>query len=239
MKFPKDTILFPEGGGQPNDRGTIVLKSDSGEKRLQVLNVTRKGPEAIHFVENAGNDENLLKVGDEVVQLVDWERRHDHMQQHSGQHLISALFEQQYNYNTKAWWLGAESSYIEIDGKNITDGEMKNIESICNLRISQALPVNVQVYETADCAGEEVTRASRGLPIDLSGPVRLINIEGVDSNMCCGTHVSNLAQLQVIKLMNIEKTKAKTLVHFLVGNRVLKKLESTFQRELQFTSLLK
>lgn len=173
------------------------------------------------------------------MQLVDWERRHDHMQQHSGQHLISALFEQEFNYNTKAWWLGGESSYIEIDGKNITDNEMKRIEKMCNERVSQAVPVNVRVYETADCAGEEVSRASRGLPIDLSGPIRVIDIEGIDSNMCCGTHVTNLAQLQMIKLLNIEKTKAKTLVHFLVGNRVIKKLESSFQRELQFNSLLK
>ena len=203
------------------------------------MNVIRKGPEAIHFIETAGNEVPLMKVGDEVVQIVDWERRHDHMQQHSGQHLISALFEQEYNYNTKAWWLGVESSYIEIDGKNITDDEMKKVEIKCNAFIAKAVPVNVQVFETADCAGDEVTRASRGLPIDLSGPVRVINIEGIDSNMCCGTHVTNLAQLQMIKLMNIEKTKNKTLVHFLVGNRVVKKLESSFQRELQFNLLLK
>lgn len=214
------------------------MKSGAGEKKLEVLNVIRKGPEAIHFLESAGDDVPL-KVGDEVVQLVDWERRHDHMQQHSGQHLISALFEQEFNYNTKAWWLGAESSYIEIDGKNITDDEMRRIEQMCNARIAQAVPVNVQIYDTADCAGDEVSRASRGLPVDLSGPVRVINIEGIDSNMCCGTHVTNLAQLQVIKLMNIEKTKGKTLVHFLVGNRVIKKLESSFQRELQFNLLLK
>ena len=180
-----------------------------------------------------------LKVGDEVLQVVNWERRHDHMQQHSGQHLISALFEKDFNYNTKAWWLGAESSYIDIDGKDITEAEMKIVERKANELIAQALPVKVEMFDTPDCAGDEVTRASRGLPIDLSGPIRVINIEGVDSNMCCGTHVSNLAQLQMIKLMNIEKAKNKILVHFLVGNRVLKKLETSFQRELQLNLLLK
>jgi misacylated tRNA(Ala) deacylase len=201
-----------------------------------VQNVVRKGPEAIHSIAEL---DAPLKVGDEVLQVVNWERRHDHMQQHSGQHLISALFEKEYNYNTKAWWLGAESSYIEIDGKTITDEEMRAVEVLCNSYISQAKPVNVRIYETPECAGDEVTRASKGLPLDLSGPIRVINIEDVDSNMCCGTHVTNLAQLQMIKLMNIEKTKNKTLLHFLVGNRVLKKLESTFQRELQFNLLLK
>lgn len=230
-------MLFPEGGGQPTDHGKIYLKSGGEEKSLEIVNVIRKGADAIHFIE--ANSEVSLKVGDEVVQVINWERRHDHMQQHSGQHLISALFEKEFKYNTKAWWLGGESSYIEIDGKNITEEEMKKVETMSNEFIAQALPVNVKIYESAECAGEEVSRASKGLPLDLSGPIRVINIEGVDSNMCCGTHVSNLAQLQMIKLMNIEKTKNKTLVHFLVGNRVLKKLESSFQRELQFNLLLK
>lgn len=237
--FQKDTILFPEGGGQPTDKGSLIFKSESGkEEKFQVVNVVRKGPDAIHSVE-ASLEEVSLKVGDEVVQIVDWQRRHDHMQQHSGQHLISALFEKEFNYNTKAWWLGAESSYIEIDSKEIKEEDMKKIELMANANIAQALPVTVNIYETADNAGDEVTRASRGLPVDLSGPIRVINIEGVDSNMCCGTHVTNLSQLQVIKLMNIEKTKGKTFVHFLVGNRVIKKLESAFQRELELNLLLK
>lgn len=180
-----------------------------------------------------------LKVGDEVLQVVDWARRSDHMKQHSGQHLISALFEREFIYNTRAWWLGSESSYIDIDAKNITEEEMMKVEKMANEYIAQALPVNVQIYDSAECAGDEVTRASKGLPVDLSGPVRVINIEGIDSNMCCGTHVSNLSQLQMIKLMNIERTKGKTFVHFLVGNRVMTKLESSFQRELQFNLLLK
>lgn len=214
------------------------MRSGDEEKKLEVFSVIRKGPEAIHAIESAG-DEVPLSVGDEVVQTVNWERRHDHMQQHSGQHLISALFEQEYNYNTKAWWLGAESSYIEIEAKSITDEEMKRIEKLSNSYIAQAVPVNVQIFDSPESAGDEVSRASRGLPLDLSGPIRVINIEGVDSNMCCGTHVTNLAQLQVIKLMNIEKTKLKTFVHFLVGNRVIKKLETSFQRELQFNLLFK
>jgi misacylated tRNA(Ala) deacylase len=180
-----------------------------------------------------------LKIGDEVKQVVDWNRRHDHMQQHSGQHLISALFEKHFYYNTKCWWLGSELSYIELDAKNLIEDEMRKIEKICNELIAKAIPVNIQMFESPEAAGDEVTRASKGLPIDLSGPIRVINIEGVDSNMCCGTHVTNLAQLQVIKLMNIEKTKGKTLVHFLVGDRVIKKLEVSFQRELQFNLLLK
>lgn len=234
----KDTILFPEGGGQPSDYGKIVLRRSSSSEEFKIVNVVRKGADAIHTLEAGDNN---LEVGDEVVQTLDWDRRHDHMQQHSGQHLISALFEKQFNYNTKAWWLGAESSYINIDAADIKQEEIKRIETLANFYIAQALPVNVKIYDSADSAGEEVSRASKGLPVDLSGPIRVVNIEGIDSNMCCGTHVTNLAQLQVIKLMNIEKMKGKgtVLLHFLVGNRVIKKLDMCFQRELQFNLLLK
>ena len=116
---------------------------------------------------------------------------------------------------------------------------MKFIEQLCNDLISKAVPVNILTFEKPESASEDVTRASRGLPIDLAGPIRVINIEGVDSNMCCGTHVTNLAQLQVISCMNIERSKGKIFVNFLVGNRVINKLRSSFQRELQLNLLLK
>lgn len=137
-----------------------------------------------------------------------------------------------------AWWLGADSSYIELE-KNIEDADMKKIEKLCNDYIAKATPVNVKIYDTCEEAGSDVTRASRGLPEDLVGPLRVVQIGDIDKNMCCGTHVTNLAQLQVIKLMNIEKTKGKTLLHFLVGNRVILKLKTCFKRELQFNTLLK
>lgn len=116
---------------------------------------------------------------------------------------------------------------------------MKKIENLCNEYISQAMPLNVQIYETCEDAGSEVTRASKGLPEDLAGPLRVVQIGDIDKNMCCGTHVTNLAQLQVIKLMNIEKAKSKIILHFLVGNRVINKLENCFKRELQYNTLLK
>lgn len=205
---------------------------------FSLLQYVYLGPDAIHFIDTVEGGPTL-KVGDKVKQLVDWKRRHDNMQQHSGQHLISALFDREFNYITRAWWLGTDVSYIEVDAKNITDAEVKKIEILANEYIAQALPVTVKIFDSVDGAGDEVTRAAKDLPVDLSGPVRVINIEGVDSNMCCGTHVLNLAQLQMIKMLNIEKTKGKTFVNFLVGNRVIKKLESSFQRELQLNLLLK
>ncbi|KAL7011821.1 hypothetical protein ACKWTF_014474 [Chironomus riparius] len=230
-----DTVFFPEGGGQPNDEGLFTKSTDQQE--FKVKNVIRRGPKAIHILSDDNDPLANLKVNDEVAQKINWERRYDHMQQHSAQHLITALFERECNYNTKAWWLGTDSSYIELDG-DIKTPEMQKIEKLCNDYISQAIPVNLAIFEKPEDAGDEVTRASRGLPVDLSGPIRVIKIEGIDSNMCCGTHVKNLAQLQVIKLMSIEKGKGKVLVHFLAGNRVIKKLDDAYHREMDLNVLL-
>lgn len=228
----EDTILFPEGGGQNTDHGLIV----KGDTKLEVKNIFRREREAVHEI---NMDQIPLKVGDEVVQIVDWDRRHDHMQQHSGQHLISAIFEQEYKYNTKSWWLGDQMSYIELDANDLMEEEIAKVEKICNENISKAVPVQVEVYEQNDPnMSETVTRASKGLPKDWTGPIRVINIKGVDANMCCGTHVSNLAQLQMVKLLNVEKRKGKIFLNFLVGNRVLKKLDECYNRELSFNQLL-
>lgn len=163
------------------------------------------------------------------------------MQQHSGQHLITAIFERDFGYDTKCWWLGTETSFIELDAKNLTQDDLNSVEKTVNQLIADAAGVSVKVYEKDDPAlsSGDVTRATRGLPEDHVGSIRVVTIEGVESNMCCGTHVNNLSQLQCIKILNIEKSKGKLLLHFLVGNRVLKKLQACFNRELEFTTVLK
>lgn len=84
-------------------------------------------------------------------------------------------------------------------------------------------------------------RSVRGLPEDHKGDIRVINIEGIDENMCCGTHVTNLSQLQVVKLLHWEKSKRKNqiLLYFLVGNRVLQRLSACLEREQKLTTILK
>ncbi|XP_030631182.1 alanyl-tRNA editing protein Aarsd1 [Chanos chanos] len=220
----KDTILFPEGGGQPDDRGTIG--------GVPVLRVTRQGPEAIHFVSSA------LEEGQEVQLKVDWERRFDHMQQHSGQHLITALADSMFGYKTTSWELGRQRCSIELDTATVKPGEMEALEAAVNEKIRAHVPVTVQLLSLDDPTVEKVR--SRGLPDDHAGPVRIIDIEGVDANMCCGTHVSNLSHLQVIKILGTEKGKKnKTNLIFLAGNRVLKYAERSYNTEKALVSLLK
>ncbi|XP_011565136.3 alanine--glyoxylate aminotransferase 2, mitochondrial [Plutella xylostella] len=220
----ENTILFPAGGGQPHDTGYL-----NDEPVLQVL---RKGSEALHFVKVP------LEVGSVVSQTINWERRFDHMQQHSGQHLLSAILENEYNLPTTSWWLGADESFVELDSVKVADDVVQRVEDRCNDLIRQALPVTVKFCKADDPDLNEAH--TRGLPKDCTEILRVINIKGVDENMCCGTHVSNLSQLQVIKLLGAEPgKKGKTNLRFLVGNRVTKTLQTMLEREKALTGLLK
>lgn len=132
---------------QPCDHGWINEKA--------VLDVQRKGAEAYHFVES----EVPFVVGESVTSKIDWNRRHDHMQQHSGQHLISALFERDYGINTLSWSLGVDVSYIELSPNVVVSQEqVDTIERRCNELIAAATPVITQILgqESSDEMSEEV-----------------------------------------------------------------------------------
>lgn len=218
-----DTILFPEGGGQPWDFGTIDGK--------EVIQVTRRGAEAIHFLKSS------FEPGQTVSVLLDWNRRLDHMQQHSGQHLITAVIAAEFGYATSSWWLGEEVSYLELDTPSISTEQVENAEKLVNQYIREARPVEVNVYEASD---PELKKArTRGLPEDHVGQVRVVTIQGLENNMCCGTHVTNLSQLQMIKFMTVEKgKKGKIKLNFLAGNRVIGKMNELLLREAALSNLL-
>ncbi|XP_075033524.1 alanyl-tRNA editing protein Aarsd1-B-like isoform X1 [Mixophyes fleayi] len=220
----KDTVLFPEGGGQPDDRGFI------GE--IPVHRVTRQGADAVHFVSSP------LEPGAQMLVKTDWNRRFDHMQQHSGQHLVTAIADSLYGFKTTSWELGRQRSSIELDTPTMTSEQVETVEQLVNQKIRQRVPVTVRVITAYEPEFDHVR--SRGLPDDHVGPVRIIDIEGVDANMCCGTHVANLSDLQVIKLLGTEKGKKnKTNLIFIAGERVLKYAARSYSVEKSLTSLLK
>ncbi|KPJ10137.1 Alanyl-tRNA editing protein Aarsd1 [Papilio machaon] len=172
----ENTILFPAGGGQPHDIGWL--------DNIEVLQVLHKGDEALHFTKEP------LAIGTTVTQKIQWERRFDHMQQHSGQHLLSAILEKEYTLPTTSWWLGAEESYVEVDASSVSENVIRNVENRCNDLIRDAVPVNVKFCKANDPDLNEAH--TRGLPKDCMDTIRIICIGDIDENMCCGTHVTNL-----------------------------------------------
>nr|XP_023016616.1 alanyl-tRNA editing protein Aarsd1 isoform X2 [Leptinotarsa decemlineata] len=139
----EDTILFPEGGGQPCDYGFL--------NNIPVRQVIRREDKAIHFIDKP------LDIGATVKQTINWDRRFDHMQQHSGQHLLSAVLEKDLKITTVSWWLGEEVSYVELDIQQLSGNDIKRTEDVCNEYIREGRNVAVSIY-SKDTPEEELAK---------------------------------------------------------------------------------
>lgn len=159
------------------------------------------------------------------------------MQQHTGQHLLSAVAEQApFLCKTVSWSLGAGTCHVELNTGSLQAAAMQMLETRVNNLIQQALPVTTVVHASKDAPALSSAH-TRGLPADHAGPVRVVRI-GEDENMCCGTHLSCLSQLQAIKLLNTESKRGNTLLNFICGGRVLHALQSANSTDTQLTTLL-
>ena len=173
---------------KPYDLGTL--------DDIKVTNVRRDGDQAILFIphdmKSDASQTVPFEVGHRPHQKIDWQRRFDHMQQHSGQHLISAVAFKQFNLSTTSWSLGSDSSFIEMDAKEIPEKTVITLEELVNEKIRQQIPVSVSYRDPSELTD---VRFHIGVPEDQrGGPVRVIEIgEGIDKNSCCGTHVANVA----------------------------------------------
>jgi misacylated tRNA(Ala) deacylase len=216
-----NTILFPEGGGQPSDKGYIV--DSSGSKHF-VDFIKRDKLRAIHLVDEP------LNPGDEVKLEVDWKRRLDHMQQHTGQHLLSAILDK-YEIPTLSWSMGDLINYIEIP-RALSDEEVENISEEINDRISEAIDISVEIPE------KNLVKQDK-LPDDYDvekGVLRVIKIGELDQNPCCGTHLQSTAQILSIALLHQTSVRGtNSRLHFLAGDRV-RQYAVNAQRILKQTS---
>ncbi|KAF6835626.1 alanyl-trna synthetase domain-containing protein [Colletotrichum musicola] len=214
-----DSVLFPEGltrlmnagGGQPSDHGTITLLSGSSETPIPIEFVERVG---LHCVYHSPQP---LFPGDKVRQEVDFERRWDHMQQHTGQHLLSAVMDTYDNLNTLGWGMGKSGAmnYIDLPRKP-TDSELRAIQARCNEIIRSSLPITVETPDDAKV---------HKMPQDYDqskGVVRVIRIGDIDRNTCCGTHLSQTSHISLILLHHGESVHGKNYrLYFSVGDRAI------------------
>ncbi|KAI7906143.1 Threonyl/alanyl tRNA synthetase [Cokeromyces recurvatus] len=230
-----DTVLFPEGGGQPSDTGYI--------DNVKVHNVQRQKLAHVHYTKEP------ITQGADVEVKLDWERRWDHVQQHSGQHLLSAVLERSpFFIETISWNLGERRSYIELPtaaGKNkgpemiIQQELLQKVEIKVNELILQNRPVITHSQQA-----DELEEHPDSLPDDYpsetgKGYIRTIEIKDLDKNPCCGTHVAELSQLQCFKILHTEKVRGgNTRVFFLFGQRVLDSFQTMYTISRQLTSLL-
>jgi alanyl-tRNA synthetase len=216
-----DTILYPEGGGQPADHGTI--------DGIQVVDV-RKVDGVIRHCLAAETEPGPVRM------TVDWRRRFDHMQQHTGQHLLTAVALRSFGWPTTAFHLGPIVSDIELDVPSLPDGELRRLEDAVAQEILNARSVTVRYAELDDM--ETLGVRSRLLPDGLSGEIRLIEIDGLDLNTCGGTHLQSTAEIGSLALLGSETMRGGTRLHWIAGDRVRRRLAEHEARNRRLRNLL-
>jgi Ser-tRNA(Ala) deacylase AlaX len=216
-----DTLFYPEGGGQPADHGHL------GD--AEVLDVQKRGEEIRHFLSH--------QVAEGSVRLeLHWPRRWDHMQQHTGQHVLTAVALRDFHWRTTAFHLGVEWSDIELDAPNLDRADLDRLEEAVAKEIRAARPVSYRTAEVGDF--ERLDVRSRLLPEGFEGTVRLVDIEGLDLNTCGGTHCRSTAEIGLLCLLGTEPMRGGTRVFFVAGDRVRRRMAAHEDRNLQLRSLL-
>ena len=209
------TAFYPTSGGQPFDLGTIG--------GVAVVDVADDDDDVVHRLAAPIS----AAPGGEIPGVVDWARRFDHMQQHTGQHLLSAIFEERLGLKTVSFHLGAESSTIDLEGKLDAAGAVE-VEMRANQVVAEDRPVLV-TFE--DAAGVEGLRK----PSERAGTLRIIAIDKLDRSACGGTHVGRTAEIGPILLRKLEKVRQTVRVEFLCGDRAIRRARADFEL-LQKTS---
>jgi Ser-tRNA(Ala) deacylase AlaX len=216
-----DTILFPEGGGQPADHGFLG--------QAAVLDVQKRDGEVRHYLTAPA------APGPATLRL-DWARRFDHMQQHTGQHLFTAVAQDRYGWTTTAFHLGEEVSDIELDTPAINPEQLLHLEAEVAAEIRRGRPVTCRRVAPEDLPGLPVR--SRGLPEGFTGDVRLVEIQGVDLNTCGGTHLGSTAELECLCLLGTESLRGGTRLFFAAGGRVRRRMAAHEHRNAALRALL-
>jgi len=196
------TAFYPTGGGQPNDLGTL-----GGRAVLDVID--REDAGIVHVTDGP------LQPGALVKGMVDWPRRLDHMQQHSGQHMLSAAFESICHARTESFHLGTASSTIDLN-RVLSPSEIAAAEDEANRIVWQDREVKLQFATAGEGAATALRKESAR-----EGTLRLIEVADFDRSACGGTHVARTGVIGIIAITASEKFKGGTRVEFLCGKRAL------------------
>ena len=212
------TAFYPEGGGQPADHGTL------GEAR--VLDVHEKDDVVTHLCDRA------LSVGAEVGGRIDWARRFDHMQQHSGEHIISGLLCSTFHCDNVGFHMGADVVTIDYNAP-ITWEQALEVERRANAYIWADHPIRIW-YPSPEELAALPYRSKKAL----TGPVRITEFPGADMCACCGTHVDSSGQVGMVKLLSCQKFRDGVRLELLCGQRALDCLAAGWEQARQIGQAL-
>lgn len=231
------TAFYPTGGGQPHDTGVLIATARSGavlEVPVDRVEEDEAG-EVWHYVRKP------LMHGTEVVGRVDAERRLDHAQQHTGQHLLSAVFLSELGARTVSFHLGSDSVTIDLalpeGAAKLTDEDLARVEVATNLEVA-ADRVMTPRWVSADEARAMLERGElRKLP-EREGPMRIVTMEGIEHNACGGTHVASTGAIGGVLVRKLEKVKQGQRVEFVCGLRAVRAARRDYELLRQVGALL-
>lgn len=201
-----ETAFYPTGGGQPCDYGSL--------NGIPVLNVEIMDGEIRHYLA-----EPLDSHAIEVEGNINWKRRFDHMQQHTGQHILSAAFAELFQMQTVSFHLGKETATIDLDTIEVTAEQLKEVEELANQIILENRAIEIKWVTEDELAQYKLRKAT-----SIQEDIRLVIIPDFDYNACGGTHPSSTGQVGSIKILQTEKQKRHVRLEFVCGKRVLTQL---------------
>src|SRR5579862_2561030 len=201
------TAFYPTSGGQPFDLGTL------GGVAVR---------EVVDEEDRIGHIMDAPLAAAEVAGVIDWDRRYDHMQQHTGQHLLSAVLEELFKIRTVSFHLGTEVSTIDADAPSLTPEQLERAEERCAEVVAEARPVQI-TFEDASAA-LELRKAS-----ERTGTLRIVTIDKLDRSACGGTHVRTAAEIGMVLTGKSEKIRGITRLEFVCGKRALHRARADYR----------
>jgi alanyl-tRNA synthetase len=219
-----NSAFYPTSGGQPHDLGILRATSRNGA----VLEVPIESVEEDESGQVWHYTRKPLQAGTAVEGELDWPRRLDHMQQHSGQHLLSAVFAHELSAPTVSFHLGESSATIDLATPPVAHHTVQRIEKLANELIAEDRPVTIRSVERAEAQALLAAGKLRKLP-EREGAIRLIEIADYDLNACGGTHVRSTGQIGGLLLRSVERVSRGFRVEFVCGLRAVQTARHDFE----------
>lgn len=202
------TCFYPLGGGQPGDRGVLILSAgETDEEYIKVLDTRWKENKIWHQVNET------IAPGTKVHGIIDFERRFDLMQQHSGEHIISGIVNRHFGYQNVGFHISEKEMTFDFNGM-LNDEDILKLEIESNDAILKNIPIKVQIF-----THEEQKNLSYRSKLDLKEDVRIVTIDGYDQCACAGTHLRMTSEIGLIKIIRKEKYKTGVRLTVLCGHR--------------------
>ena len=203
------TAFYPTSGGQPHDLGSLA--------GARITDVIDEGERIAHVVESP-----VASDGGAVHGTVDWERRFDHMQQHTGQHLLSAVLEELYGFHTVSVHFGGDYSSLDLDVESVSAHRVVEAEARANALVAENRAVTTSFEDASQASG---LRKESGR----TGTLRIVSIAGLDRSACGGTHVRATGEIGAILIRKVERVRKSARLEFVCGSRAVRRARADFE----------